>query len=44
MVRPGIKRSRTVQQGLPDAAWVRDIAGELSVNALVQFLNLWTAL
>jgi hypothetical protein len=35
MVRPRIKRSRTIQQGLSDAAWVRDIIGELSVNALV---------
>jgi hypothetical protein len=44
LVRPGIRRSRTVQQGLPGAAWVLDVAGELTVNGLVQFLNLWTAL
>ncbi|KAM0834874.1 hypothetical protein ACQ4PT_063312 [Festuca glaucescens] len=41
MVRPGPARSRTVQQGLQGNAWVRDIAGVLSVDAVVQFLRLW---
>jgi hypothetical protein len=41
MVRPSIRRSRTVQQGMTGAAWVRDIAGELSVNAVVQYVQLW---
>jgi hypothetical protein len=44
LVRPGVQRMRTVQQGLTDSAWVRDIAGELSVNVVVQFMRLWTAL
>jgi hypothetical protein len=44
LVRPGIQRSQTVQQGLADSAWVWDIAGELSVNAVVQFMRLWMAL
>jgi hypothetical protein len=35
LVRPGIKRTRSVQQGLNDVAWVRDIASELSVDAVV---------
>jgi hypothetical protein len=39
-----IRRARTVQQGLLDASWVQDIAGELSVNAVVQFLKLWAEL
>jgi hypothetical protein len=43
LVRPGIRRSRSVQQGLNDAAWVRDIAGELSMDAVVQFFRLWSA-
>ncbi|KAM0910028.1 hypothetical protein ACQ4PT_014423 [Festuca glaucescens] len=42
LVRPSIVRSRTVQQGLPGNAWVRDIAGELTVDAVVQYLQLWT--
>jgi hypothetical protein len=29
-----------VQQGMFDASWVHDISGELSVNAIVQFLKL----
>jgi hypothetical protein len=29
LVRPGVRRTRSVQQGLADAAWVRDISGEL---------------
>jgi hypothetical protein len=44
LVRPGIRRTRTVQHGLLDASWVRDIAGELSVNAVVQFLRMWVEL
>jgi hypothetical protein len=44
LVKPCIRRSRTVQQGIEGAAWVRDIAGELSVNAVVQFLKLWNAI
>jgi hypothetical protein len=41
LVRPGIRRARTVQHGLLDASWVRDIAGQLSVNVVVQFFKLW---
>jgi hypothetical protein len=44
LVRPAARSSRTVQQGLLGASWVRDIAGELSVNAVVQFLRLWREL
>jgi hypothetical protein len=43
LVRPGLMRSRTVQQGFLHNAWVRDVAGELTVDAVVQFLRLWTA-
>jgi hypothetical protein len=32
-----------VREGLRDNAWVRDIAGELSVDVVVQFLALWEA-
>ncbi|KAM0870913.1 hypothetical protein ACQ4PT_039753 [Festuca glaucescens] len=41
LVRPGVINSRTVQQGHNNAAWVRDIVGPLSIDAVVQFLRLW---
>jgi hypothetical protein len=44
LVNPCIQRSRTVQEAVEGAAWVRDIAGELSVNAVVQFFKLWNAI
>jgi hypothetical protein len=44
LVRPAARSSRTVQEGLIGAAWVQDIVGELSVNAVVQYLRLWEEL
>jgi hypothetical protein len=44
LVKPCIRRSRTVQQGIQGAEWVRDIAGELLLNVVVQFLKLWNAI
>jgi hypothetical protein len=44
LVRPSIRRTRTVRDGLQGAAWVLDIIGELWVNAVVQYLKLWTEL
>jgi mannosylglycoprotein endo-beta-mannosidase len=41
LVRPGLRRSRVLRDGLPNRAWVRDIAGTLTVDAVVQFLRLW---
>jgi hypothetical protein len=41
LVRPGVVRSRTVLQGRENNAWVLDIAGTLTVDAVVQFLHLW---
>jgi hypothetical protein len=32
-----------VQQGMENSSWVLDIAGELSIDAVVQFCWLWTA-
>ena len=29
--------------GLTDNAWVRDIAGQLTIDAVVQFFRLWSA-
>ncbi|KAM0866672.1 hypothetical protein ACQ4PT_042492 [Festuca glaucescens] len=44
LVRPGLRRSRVLRDGLPNSAWVRDIAGVLTVDAVVQFLKLWGAI
>jgi hypothetical protein len=44
LVKPCIRRSCTVHQGIEGAEWVRDIGGELSVNVVVQFLKLWNAI
>ncbi|KAM0823087.1 hypothetical protein ACQ4PT_071122 [Festuca glaucescens] len=41
--RPGVIQHRKVSDGLPHNAWVQDIAGELSVYAVMQFLKLWAA-
>jgi hypothetical protein len=43
LVRPGIRRSCMVRSGLAAGAWVQDIAGELSIAAVVQYLKLWHA-
>jgi hypothetical protein len=43
MVKPQFRRRRTVRQGLENSSWVLDIVGGLSVDAVVQFLHLWTA-
>jgi hypothetical protein len=43
LVRPSIAKSRTVQTGVEGMAWVRDISGELTVDATVQYLALWSA-
>ena len=38
------RRDRTVAEGLPGRAWVRDIAGALSPAALIQYVELWRML
>jgi hypothetical protein len=35
-----IRRQRTVQQALHDAAWIADISGALTIPVLVQYLQL----
>jgi mannosylglycoprotein endo-beta-mannosidase len=41
LVQPGPIRTRTAAQGCRNNAWVRDITGVLTVDAVVQFLHLW---
>ncbi|KAM0867117.1 hypothetical protein ACQ4PT_042204 [Festuca glaucescens] len=44
MVKPRLRRRRTVFEGLRNNAWATDIAGPMSVDAVVQFLSLWEAI
>jgi hypothetical protein len=44
LVKPRFRRLRTVQQGMENSSWVLDITDELSVDAVVQFLRLWTTM
>jgi hypothetical protein len=44
LVRPLAMRTRTVAQGLTANAWTRDICGTLTINAVVQYLQLWARL
>jgi hypothetical protein len=41
LIRPAAQRKRTVAEGLLGHAWVRDIDGELTVDALSGYLKLW---
>ncbi|KAM0861655.1 hypothetical protein ACQ4PT_045717 [Festuca glaucescens] len=43
LVQPRTRRSRTVQQGRFGNSWALDISGTLSVDAVVQYLRLWSA-
>jgi hypothetical protein len=43
-IRPAARRARTVAEGCLDHNWARDIRGELSVEAIRGYLNLWGAI
>ncbi|KAM0864782.1 hypothetical protein ACQ4PT_043697 [Festuca glaucescens] len=43
MVRPSVSRKLSVHDGLVGNHWASTISGELSVDAMVQFLKLWDA-
>jgi hypothetical protein len=43
LVRPSVRRRRTVREGRQLNAWATDIAGELSVDTVVQYLRIWEA-
>ncbi|KAM0915717.1 hypothetical protein ACQ4PT_010654 [Festuca glaucescens] len=44
LVKPSVRKWRSVRDGLALNSWVLDIAGELSVDAIVQYLRLWEAI
>ncbi|KAM0845794.1 hypothetical protein ACQ4PT_056118 [Festuca glaucescens] len=44
LVRPAARKRRTVAAGLANNSWALDITGELSVDATVQYLHLWSAI
>ena len=39
-----IRKARTVAAGLPSRAWIQDVRGHLSPEALVQYVLLWARL
>jgi hypothetical protein len=44
MVRPAVRRKLTVAEGVTENAWARDISGELTVEAVADYLRLWSAI
>jgi hypothetical protein len=42
LVWHGLRKSRSVHQGMSNNRWLLDIVGTLTVDAVVQFLQLWT--
>jgi hypothetical protein len=43
LVRPSCIKRRTVRDAVPLNTWALDITGELTVDAVVQYLKLWSA-
>jgi hypothetical protein len=43
LVRPSIIKRRTIRDVVPLNAWALDISGELTVDAIEQYLKLWNA-
>ncbi|XP_072150088.1 uncharacterized protein [Setaria viridis] len=44
LIKPAIRKKRTVAQALSEKQWIADIAGFATVPALTQYVNLWHAL
>jgi hypothetical protein len=44
MIRSAVRRKLTVAEGLLGNAWVRRITGELTVDATVSYLQMWSAI
>jgi hypothetical protein len=43
LVKPKLRNSRSIKDGLAGDPWVLDIAGSLSVDVIVKYLKLWAA-
>ncbi|KAM0827167.1 hypothetical protein ACQ4PT_068367 [Festuca glaucescens] len=43
LVKMAVRKRRSVRDGLVGNSWAADIAGELTVDAVVQYLHLWAA-
>jgi hypothetical protein len=43
LVGVAVRKRRSVQDGLVGNSWAEDIAGELTVAVVVQYLHLWVA-
>jgi hypothetical protein len=42
IVSPRVHKTQTVAEAVQNARWVRDIAGSLSIPALLQYISLWS--
>jgi hypothetical protein len=42
LIRPAVRSRRTISDGLVANSWAQDISRDLSVDAVVQYLRLWT--
>ncbi|KAM0860928.1 hypothetical protein ACQ4PT_046225 [Festuca glaucescens] len=43
LVKMAVRKRRSVRDGLLGNSWAADVAGELTVDAVVQYLHLWAA-
>ncbi|CAN6312358.1 unnamed protein product [Urochloa humidicola] len=44
LVRPGIRKSRTVAIAMQGKRWITDITGQLSICTILQYFELWAAM
>jgi hypothetical protein len=44
IVRRGVQRRRTVAEALENRQWIKDLIGQLTLEALHQYINLWHSL
>jgi hypothetical protein len=42
IVSPRVHKTQIVAEAVQNARWVRDIAGSLSIPALLQYISLWS--
>lgn len=41
LIRPKIAKTRTVAEAIQERRWIADIVGRLTVNVLLQYIQLW---
>nr|TKW03041.1 hypothetical protein SEVIR_7G040400v2 [Setaria viridis] len=43
LIRPRTRKRRIVAEAVHDKQWIQDIIGQLTVTAILQYLELWQA-